>query len=103
MDLKPKVGLPKVKLKATLELRGLLPCPVKAFPDQENLCKQPALAKATVVARRRARDFMAFDQGLSQRANLQKLDLKELLFITRCKTKVRATSTWKQIATSRGA
>lgn len=86
---KPKEGLPKVQLKVTLGLRGLLPCSVKAFMNQEDLSEQTALAKAIVGATHRAGDFMAFDQGLSKRATLQQLDQKGLFFITRCKANVR--------------
>lgn len=79
----PKDGPQKMQLKVSVGLKGLLPKQVHTFFDQAYLSEETALYQAILAAQPQSDEWVVFDRGLKGRKKLQKLDLKDIKFVTR--------------------
>lgn len=85
----PDEGPPKVQLKVTLGLKGLLPASVQTYFDQANLSEENALFSAIKQAGVSSKDYLVFDRGLKSRRRFKDFDEQGINFVTRGFDKLR--------------
>ena len=79
----------KVQLKFTIGVHGSLPCTVKIFDEQSELCEDNTIPKVILDYKLNKAGVVVFDRGVQKRTTFTKMVEEDIIFVTRIKTSLR--------------